>query len=254
MSVYRKRIHPRAASLILDAVRRPVPRRLAARCGRSHRSERGPLARLTSSERARGPRSPQVSVEGRQKESLGVPDLFNSVRVVRRIPPGARIVVLLGLLAVVGGVGLALQRGASVSSNAPHVGTPAPEFSLNTLSGQKTSLTTFRGHPVIVNFWATWCPPCRAEMPAISSVAKAHPDTIVLAVDVLEGPALVQIYLNETPLGFAPLLDPEGRTASLYKVNSLPSSFFIGPDGTIRAINIGPMDQPTIEANLRKAL
>jgi cytochrome c biogenesis protein CcmG/thiol:disulfide interchange protein DsbE len=185
---------------------------------------------------------------------MEVPELINSVRAVRRIPPVARVIVLVGLLAMVGAAGFALQREASVSSDAPHVGTPAPEFSLNTLVGQRTSLAAYRGHPVIVNFWATWCPPCRAEMPAISSVAKAHPDTIVLAVDVLEGPALVQIYLNDMPLGFAPLLDPDGRAASVYKVNSLPSSFFVGPDGTIRAINIGPMDLPTIEANLRKAV
>src|SRR2546430_2264029 len=130
---------------------------------------------------------------------MEVPDRVNSVGEVRHIPPGARVVIIVGFLAMVGAAGFALQRGASVSSDGPHVGTPAPEFSLNTLSGEKISLAAFRGHPVIVNFWATWCPPCRAEMPAISSVAKANPDTIVLAVDVLEGPALVQIYLNEVP-------------------------------------------------------
>ncbi len=177
----------------------------------------------------------------------------DSLPVTRRLPPIARIGALVGFLVVVGAVIWALQGGVSLSSDVPRVGSAAPNFSLSDTGGKGVSLSSFRGHPVIVNFWATWCPPCRAEMPAINAVAKANPNVVVLAVDMLEGPALVQMYLKDIPLGFAPLLDPEGRVGGLYKVSSLPSSFFVGPDGTIRAINVGPMDQPTIEANLRKS-
>jgi peroxiredoxin len=90
-------------------------------------------------------------------------------------------------------------------------------------------------------------------MPAITAVAKANPNVVVLAVNVLEGPVLVQAFVRDYSLGFTPLLDPSGTVAGQYKVNSLPSSFFVSSDGTIRAINIGPMDQATIEQNLRRA-
>jgi cytochrome c biogenesis protein CcmG/thiol:disulfide interchange protein DsbE len=115
------------------------------------------------------------------------------------------------------------------------------------------TLAQYRGKTVLINFWATWCPPCRAEMPAIDRVAGHDPRVVVLAVDVDEGPLLVQRYLQSTKLSFVPLLDEDGSVTGRYHVNGLPSSFFIGPDGTIRAINIGPMDQATVRLNLQRA-
>jgi thiol-disulfide isomerase/thioredoxin len=141
----------------------------------------------------------------------------------------------------------------TLAADSPRVGATAPPIALQDLDGKAVNLAAYRGHPVIVNFWAEWCVPCRAEMPAIDAAARANPNVVILAVDAGDGPALVQQFVKDLPLSFAPLLDTDYRVASRYKVSSIPSSFFVGPDGTIRAINIGPMDQPTIETNLRKA-
>ena len=171
----------------------------------------------------------------------------------RRIPPVARIGLVVGLLVVIIGGLWAIQRGVGVRSNAPRIGSAAPNFTAADLNGQSRSLVDVRGHPVILNFWATWCVPCKAEMPAITAVAKTDPNVVVLAVNVLEGPVLVQNFARDYSLGFVPLLDPSGTIAGQYQVSSLPSSFFIAPNGAIRAINIGPMDQALIEQNLRRA-
>ena len=170
----------------------------------------------------------------------------------RRIPPVARIgalVVVLGLVFV----GVRALQNSTIAPPAFGVGSAAPGFTLQDTGDRSVSLAAYRGRPVILNFWATWCPPCRAEMPAINAVAAANPHVAVLAVDVLEGPALVAPFARELNLGFMPLLDTTGEVAGRYRVNTLPSSFFIGADGTIRAINVGPMDQPAIEQNLRRA-
>lgn len=169
------------------------------------------------------------------------------------LSPFARIVLLVAVILVGGAVAWGVQGGPRTSSAIPRVGGSAPAFSLQDTNGRTASLAGVRGQPVILNFWATWCPPCKAEMPAISAVSKAHPNMVVLAVDVLEGPELVQSYVSTMNLGFTPVLDPAGSVAGRYHVSSLPTSFFIGPDGTIRAINIGPMDQSSIEQNLQRA-
>ena len=171
----------------------------------------------------------------------------------RRRPPVVRIGLVLAALVLIGGAVWLLQGGLAAKPDLPRVGSIAPNFSATDLNGQTVSLSSARGRPVILNFWATWCVPCKVEMPAITAVAKTDPKVVVLAVNVLDGPVLVQSFVREVPLGFVPLLDPTGAVAGQYKVDSLPSSFFIGPDGTIRAINVGPMDQSTIEQNLQKA-
>jgi cytochrome c biogenesis protein CcmG, thiol:disulfide interchange protein DsbE len=170
-----------------------------------------------------------------------------------RVPPLVMIAALLGFLAVVGVAAWILPGALSATSDTPRVGDPAPPIALQDLDGKRVTLADHRGHPVIVNFWAEWCVPCRSEMPAINAAAQANPNVVVLAVDVGDGPARVQKFVEEVPLGFSPLLDPAWQVTNRYKVSSLPSSFFIGPDGTIRAINVGPMDQSAIEANLRRA-
>jgi thiol-disulfide isomerase/thioredoxin len=190
-------------------------------------------------------------------------DQTEEVRTAKRgaltFPPVLRIVVLVGLIVLVIAVVWVLQGGfrlgGSNTRDLPRVGGVAPDFTLQNDDGQAVSLASYRGQAVVLNFWATWCIPCRSEMPAINAVALANPGKVaVVAVDVLEGKVLVDRYRQEVSLSFVPLLDPTGDVTGRYHVSSIPTSFFLGPDGTIRAINVGPMDRPLIEQNLRKAL
>ena len=170
-----------------------------------------------------------------------------------RWPPLTRIVAVLALLGAVGLAIWALQGGLTPVPGIPRIGTRAPAFTLENANGQKVSLVDYRGKTVILNFWATWCPPCRSEMPAINAAAKANPNVVVMAIDLQEGPLPVRDYVQQLGLSFTPLLDTSGQVTALYHVNSLPSSFFVGPDGTVRAINVGAMDQRMIEGNLRRS-
>ncbi|HEX5416428.1 MAG TPA: redoxin domain-containing protein [Chloroflexota bacterium] len=161
------------------------------------------------------------------------------------------LVLALGLWAANGG--LASGGMGQPANGGPRVGQAAPDFTLQTLDKRSVQLSAYRGKPVLINFWATWCVPCQTEMPAIDAVARAHPDLVVLAVDSMEGPVLVQRYQDQHPYSFRPLLDPTGEVVARYHVDGLPTSYFVAPDGTIRTINIGPMTQSTIEKNVAAA-
>lgn len=199
---------------------------------------------------------PAPTLYNRQRDELGTAvmasDQVDRSESRKRRRPVVRIaavsfgllVILLGVWAIQGG---AASLGIGPSSTTLRVGQPAPDFTLETVAGEHVRLSSYRGKTVLINFWATWCPPCQAEMPAINTVAREHPGLIVLAVDAMEGPVLVQRYQTAHPYAFQPLLDPSGKVVDLYHVDGLPTSFFVGPDGIIRAINIGPMTQSTIE-------
>src|SRR5438045_101382 len=87
------------------------------------------------------------------------------------------------------------------------VGRSAPAFELPALDGPKTSLATYRGKPLVVNFWATWCEPCKQEMPALQAEAVSHPDLVVLGIDNLESGVKVKPYVDQLDVSFPILLD-----------------------------------------------
>jgi peroxiredoxin len=130
-------------------------------------------------------------------------------------------------------------------------GHPAPNFVAHSLNGQAISLQEYHGRPVVLNFWATWCVPCRHEMPALQAVYETYKATglAILAVnqDSASPGALVHAFWNALGLTFLPLLDPEGRVAAYYNVFLLPSTVFVHPNGTITAVHLGPMTQAQIE-------
>ena len=126
---------------------------------------------------------------------------------------------------------------------APQAGFLAPAFALTDLSGQSVNLSDYRGKIVILNFWASWCPPCRAEMPAIQQMYQSYQGQglIVLAVDASnqDTPGAMQTFLRSFEHSFPILLDSTGEVNRLYAISSLPTTFFIGRDGTIRDLVIG---------------
>ncbi len=153
------------------------------------------------------------------------------------------------------------RSGASTAGQipAPQRGFLAPDFELNTLDGKKIKLSDLRGQAVLVNLWATWCPPCRAEMPTIQTVYEEYKDQgfIVLAVNMTYQDTYANIapFVEQYSLTFPILLDESGVIGSAYQLRSLPSSFFIDRSGIIREVIIGgPMAEALLRTRVEEIL
>ncbi len=111
----------------------------------------------------------------------------------------------------------------------------APDFALADLNGKKTRLKDFRGKVVFLNFFATWCVPCRLEMPAMDRLYRTYKDKglMVLAVDLREGAKPVRSFLRELKVSFPAVLDEDGSVAFMYAVRPLPATYLVGRDGKI---------------------
>jgi peroxiredoxin len=133
---------------------------------------------------------------------------------------------------------------------------PAPDFRLTTLEGDELALSDLRGQVVLVNFWATWCPPCRAEMPAIQSAYEQYDEQgfTVLAVNMREQPQQVQQFMQQYELTFPALLDSTGSVGGQYRANVLPSSFFVDRQGIIRSVYRGPVSHGIITGVVEQLL
>ncbi len=129
------------------------------------------------------------------------------------------------------------------AQSAPTKGFLAPDFTLETLDGSSITLSDLRGEAVLVNLWASWCGPCRAEMPAMQEVHEAYTDRgfHVLAVNATNQDSLAaaEAFVDELGVTYPILLDRDGRVSALYQLRALPSSFFIGPDGRINEVIVG---------------
>ena len=139
---------------------------------------------------------------------------------------------------------------------APEVGHPAPDFTLKDLDGNTVRLSDLRGKVVFINFWATWCPPCRAEMPEIESVHQDYKDkgVVVLGVDISEPESTVRQYIQQGGFSWTIVLDSTGEVARDYQVVAIPTSFFLDREGIIKAVNVGAMTKRAIEAKLAEAM
>ena len=129
----------------------------------------------------------------------------------------------------------------------------APDFATEALDGRTIVLSELRGQVVLINFWATWCLPCRAEMPAIQQVYDEYRDRgfEVLAVNLQEQDGTVSAFVEELRLTFPVLIDRDDRVASLYRIRSIPTTFFVDRSGVIREIIVGgPIPSAVIESNL----
>jgi peroxiredoxin len=127
----------------------------------------------------------------------------------------------------------------------PTGGQLAPNFKLSALSGGEHSLEEFRGKAVILNFWASWCGPCRQEMPSLEAIYQRYKDRGLVVVGVSvdeEGWGPVREFLQSVPVTFPILLDQEQKVTEKYETFRVPETYFIDPQGKVAAKVVGPQD------------
>jgi len=167
------------------------------------------------------------------------------------------VMIFLFLAGILWIVASRVPEGANTRAmSAPRPGFLAPDFELLTLEGETMRLSELRGKRVVLNFWATWCPPCRSEMPAFERAYQRYQDRglIIVAVNEAEDPTAVAAFRNELGLTFPILLDSRMEVGEQYRVRFLPTTYFIAPDGTIIERVEGGMSEGAIYARIQRLM
>jgi cytochrome c biogenesis protein CcmG/thiol:disulfide interchange protein DsbE len=153
------------------------------------------------------------------------------------------------------------RSGSSTAGKipAPQKGFLAPDFELKTLTGETIKLSDLRGQAVLINLWATWCPPCREEMPTLEKMYNEYKEQglVILGVNMTyqDDPQAVLPFVQKYELTFPILLDETGRVGNAYQLKSLPSSYFIKRDGMINEVVIGgPMTEALLRTRIESIL
>jgi len=138
---------------------------------------------------------------------------------------------------------------------APKIGALAPDFTLPGLDGTPVRLSDLRGKTVLINFWATWCGPCRKEFPELVKLVQQQGDRglVVLAVDVSESRDDVARFAQEFGATFPIVLDSDSSVVQSYRLIGLPTSLFVDRDGILRAQQLGPLSEASLTAKLGQA-
>jgi peroxiredoxin len=173
---------------------------------------------------------------------------------------GVTIVVIL----ILGGVWILFSQtisrinpttgdAAVILEPAPMAGHPAPDFELTTLDGEIVRLSDFAGKPILVNFWATWCGPCRAEFPDFQKAwLENTDDLVIIAINHTTADRAEQVddFVAEMGATFPVVLDKDGQVAEVYQIRGLPTSIFIDRNGVVNEVFTGPINQAYIESKL----
>ena len=170
-----------------------------------------------------------------------------SSRSLRRVLPP------LVAAALVAALGAGLLRGTGGQVGGPLVGKPAPAFALHTLNGGMLSLVSLKGRPVVLNFWASWCVPCRQEAPLLRDLSdKQRADGLAVVGVVFSDKNLeaVNAFVQEYALAYPNLLDPNLTTAIAYGVSGVPETFFIDRSGVIRSSLQGALTRDRLRLSL----
>jgi cytochrome c biogenesis protein CcmG/thiol:disulfide interchange protein DsbE len=137
---------------------------------------------------------------------------------------------------------------ASPSSNGEEG--QAPDFALPSLSREKASLSQYRGRPLLINFWATYCVPCRVEMPLIQRMADQHPKLVVLLVDERDSTPAARSLVDDLHIHSTVLIDNDGKAGDLYRITGLPTTLFVRPDGSIEGRYLGQTSEQILDPHI----
>lgn len=174
----------------------------------------------------------------------------------RRMKRNGLLILLLGLLAgiLLGAVVLFVIPGSKGNANRqlpPTVGSQAQDFELDNLSGEVVRLSSLKGKPIVLNFWATWCKPCEEELPMLEEYSKVFSrDMVVVGVNTAEDPNLVRSFIMEHNATFPIVLDEAGVVSEMYFVHNYPVTFFIDKDGVLKAQHLGQLDSGAMDRYL----
>lgn len=170
------------------------------------------------------------------------------------------VAVLLGVIALGVLVWWVTATGQSQSTPSapavPQLGEPALGFSLSSLSGDTIRLSDYKGQVVVVNLWATWCPPCRAEMPMIHAYYQAHKEAglTVLAVNDAEDAATVKRFIEVQGYQFPVVLDTQSAVSALYDVRGLPTTLIIDREGRLQYVHTGEISAKQLDTMIKPLL
>jgi len=133
---------------------------------------------------------------------------------------------------------------------------PAPELTLNDLAGRKVNLSDYRQQIVLINNWATWCPPCKAEMPILIKYFKAHSDQGFMLIGIEAGDSAedVESFVDKYGINFPVLLDPNDKSLIAFHNDSLPSSYVVDHNGSVILAWTGPINRAMLEKYLTPLL
>ena len=233
------------AKLLIGRLDRPTPRSIFGSSFQKRPASLGPF------------QCPQVSTSGRFSISIYAPpaganaalaDGHTTATYLIDRDGRQRVLWTGGLDNAMVGRDLRILLGIPVSitlkNAAPEVGHPAPAFSLDGAHGGRLSLAAFHGKVVLLNFWATWCKPCRSEMPQLAACYRQEQrrGLVVLGVDMEEPRGDVLSFLQQLHIPYPVGLDESGSISGRYQVNVLPVSFLIDRHGTVQSVRIGVVD------------
>jgi len=135
----------------------------------------------------------------------------------------------------------------------PAVNKLTPDFKLVTLKGDQLGTQDVRGHPVLINFWATWCGPCQIEMPYIEEAYEIFgPELVVLAVNIDEPVDKVQAFVDDLGLNFDILLDTGSKVQDLYRVTAFPTTYLVDRDGIVKVQHVGTLTRSQLFSYLEQ--
>lgn len=135
----------------------------------------------------------------------------------------------------------------NVRGRGPGLGQPAPDFALENAAGDVVRLSDFRGKTVVVNFWATWCAPCRKEFPELVKLYEGSTDVVIIGVNLQENADQVRAFADEFGAEFPLVIDADGTVAESYRLLGLPSTYFVDAGGVLREQHFGQLSAKIIE-------